>query len=57
MFGACFVIQYLVHVWFFNHLDGEERADGFILTVFLMSCDIHCFFGSSPRRRALVCGV
>ena len=24
---------------FFNHLNGEERADSFTLIVFLVSCD------------------
>ena len=39
MFGHCFVIQYSVLVLFCNHLDGEERAGCFALTVCLMSCD------------------
>ena len=29
-------------VQFCNHLDGEERAGCFALTVFLMSCDSQC---------------
>ena len=37
VFGHCFVIQH-----FFNHLDGEERAGYFALTVLLMSCDSQC---------------
>ena len=40
VFGPCFVIiQFFVSVKFCNHLDGEERAGVFALTVFLMSCD------------------
>ena len=42
MFGPCFVMQYFVSVYFCNHLDGEERAGCFTLTVFLMSCDSKC---------------
>ena len=37
MFGPCFVMQYFSKL--FNHLDGEERAGGFTLIVFLPSCD------------------
>ena len=40
--GPRFVIQYFVSVYFCNHLDGEERAGWFALTVFLMSCDSQC---------------
>ena len=43
MFGACFVIQYFVSVQFCNHLDVEERAGCFALTVFRMFCDSQCF--------------
>ena len=42
VFGPCFVIQYFVPFWFCNHLDGEERASCFTLSVFLMSYDTHC---------------
>ena len=30
------------HVLLCNHLDGEDRADRFIMFVFLMSCDCRC---------------
>ena len=43
MFGPCFVILYFVSVYFCNHLDGEEKAVCFALSVFLMSCNSHCF--------------
>ena len=36
VFGPCFVIQSLVSFLVCNHLDGEERADCFTLSVFLM---------------------
>ena len=39
MFGPCFVIKYFV---FCNHLDGEEKAGCFTLSVFLVSCDSKC---------------
>ena len=42
MFGPCFVIQYFMSVLFCNHLDWEESAGCFALTVFLMSCDSQC---------------
>ena len=42
MFGPSFVIQYFASFWFSNHLDGEERAGCFTLTIFLMSCDSRC---------------
>ena len=42
MFGPCFVSRYFVSLYFCNHLDGEDRAGCFILTVFLMSCDTAC---------------
>ena len=42
MFNPCFVIQYVVSFKFCNHLDGEKRIAGIILTVFLMSCDSQC---------------
>ena len=36
MFGPSFVIQSLVSFLVCNHLDGEERADCFTLSVFLV---------------------
>ena len=42
MFGPCFVVLYIVSFWFCNHLEGEERAGCFPLTVFLMSCVSQC---------------
>ena len=42
VFGTCFVNQYVVPFWFYNHLDGEERAGCFTLIVFLMSCVCLC---------------
>ena len=42
MFCPCFVVQYFISVLFCNHLDWEERAIWFTLTVFLMSCDSQC---------------
>ena len=41
--GPCFVIQYFVSFLFCNHLDGEEKAGCFTLTVFLVTCDSQCF--------------
>ena len=41
--GPCFVIQNLVSVKFCNHLDGEERAGFFALTVFLTASDLWLF--------------
>ena len=48
VFGACFVMQYLV-TWFCNHLAEEERerADCFTLIVFLLQCDCLCSLSSS----------
>ena len=37
MFGPSLVVH------FFNHLDGEEEAGCFTLTVFLVSCNSQCF--------------
>ena len=42
VFCLCFVIHYILSIWFCNHIDGEESADCFTLTVFLMSCDSQC---------------
>ena len=42
VFGPCFVIQYFVSVRFCGHLDGEERAGCFALTVYLVSCGGQC---------------
>ena len=50
MVCPCFVIQYFLCILFCNHLDGEERAGCFTLTVFLMSCDSQCHV-------ALPCGA
>ena len=44
----CLVLVLLSY--FFNHLDGEDRDDCFILNVFLVSCDL-VFCGSSSRCR------
>ena len=46
VFCPCFVIQYSVSFLFCNHLDGEERAGCFTLTVFLMALS-HGAAGSS----------
>ena len=40
MFSHCLLFSTLC-----NHLDGEERAGCFTLTVFLMSCDGRCSVG------------
>ena len=42
MFGPCFAIQYLVSFLVCNHSAREERADRFILIVYLLSCDCKC---------------
>ena len=42
MFGLCFVWHCLCHLYFCNHLDGEERAGCFTLLVFLASCECCC---------------
>ena len=47
VFRSCFVIQYLVSLQFSNHIDGEERAGCFSLTVFLILCDSQCFVARS----------
>ena len=56
VFGPCFVIQYFVSL-FCSHLDGEERADWFTLTVFLVFSGRSVLCGSCSRCRGLVCGV
>ena len=43
VFGPCFVFQYFVSFWFCNHLDGEETAGYYTLTVFLVYCDSQCY--------------
>ena len=42
MFCPCSVMQFLVSFLFLNHLDKEERADCFTLTLFPTSCDCKC---------------
>ena len=37
-----FCKQLVFEIYFCNHLDGEERAGCFALTVFLMSGDSQC---------------
>ena len=39
---SLFCYSVLGVVWFCNHLDGEERAGCFALTVILMFCDSQC---------------
>ena len=48
MFGPCIVFQYFVSVQFWSHLDREERAGCFALTVFLISCGSQ-FSAALPR--------
>ena len=50
MFGPCFVIQYVVSIMFCNHLNWEERAGCFALTVFvcLVTVSILWFFLTVP---------
>ena len=43
MFVPCFAIQYLVSILVLHSFRSrEERADCFILIVFLLSCDCKC---------------
>ena len=61
VFGPCFDIQYLVSVYFSNHLDGEEKTDCIALTDFLMPCDIQCSVilpcGAMSWSAACDCGI
>ena len=43
MFGLCFALQSLVSILVLQLYAREERADCFILIVFLLSCDCKWF--------------
>ena len=38
VFDLCFVVHHFMSFLVCNHLDEEERADYFVLIVFLMFC-------------------
>ena len=42
VFVPCFAIQYLLSILVLHSFAREERADCFILIVFLLSCDCKC---------------